>query len=66
MGVEFWAENYVESRRFTKLPESILKTYNMAAKEINDALSVADKTILDKIAKSVKVNNKEFISRLFI
>lgn len=66
MGVEFWSENSVLARRFTRLPESVLKTYNMTAKEINDTLSVADKTILDKIAKSVKVNNKEFISRLFI
>lgn len=66
MNIEFWSTNGVDSRIFTKLPESVLKAYNMTAEEINDTLTLADKKILDHIANAVKVNNKEFISRLFI
>lgn len=66
MNIEFWSANEVYNRMFTKLPESVLKAYNMTMDELNNSLSLADKKILDHIVKAVTINNKEFISRLFI
>ena len=66
MDVEIWKCNSWENRTFTKIPESILKTYNMTKNELNSSLSKADKKILDYIIKAIVVNNKEFISRLFL
>lgn len=48
------------------LPETVLKAYNMTKNELNNSLSTADKKILDHIVKAVTINNKEFISRLFL
>ena len=38
----------------------------MTFSELNDSLSLADNKVLDHIVKAVKINNKEFIHRLFI
>ena len=66
LDVEFWSENNIYCRRFTKIPEIILKEYNLTVKEINNTLTLADQKVLDTIAKAIIINNKEFISRLFI
>lgn len=66
MNVEIWKCNSWENRTFTLLPESVLKAYNITKNELNNSLSLADKKILDHIVKAVTINNKEFISRLFI
>lgn len=66
MNVEIWKCNTWENRIFTLLPESVLKAYNMTENKLNNSLSLADKKILDHIVNAVTINNKEFISRLFI
>ena len=50
----------VYNRRFTVIPEDILKKYNKTFKELNE-LSLADKKILDTIVQAIKINNKEFM-----
>ena len=64
--VKYWSQNDIYNRHFTNIPLDLLKKHNMTIKEINDTLSLADKTVLDYIAKAVIRNNKEFINRLFI
>ncbi len=66
LSIKLWAANDVYDRDFRELPDDTLKKYNMTLKELNDSLSLADKTILDTIVKRVKVNNSEFIERIFI
>ena len=66
LNIAFWSVNAVEHKRFTEIPESILKELNQSKNEINNSLSLADKTVLNMIARAVEVNNKEFIDRLFI
>lgn len=64
--IEFWHANDVYSRRFSVVPTALLKQYNVTLKELNDSLTFADKKILDHIAQAIIINNREFISRLFI
>ena len=64
--ISIWASNDIYNRIFTMLPDNIIIKQNSTLDEINESLSMADKTILDHIVKAVKVNNKEFINRLFI
>ncbi len=66
MNILIWAANDRFHRHFTSIPTHMLKTANMAIDEINKSLSLADKTVLDRIVNAVKVNNKEFLSRLFV
>lgn len=64
--IEIWSANDWYSRRFEQIPIELLKEYNLTFKELNNNLSMADKKVLDHIVQAVKVNNKEFISRLFL
>lgn len=64
--IEIWSANDIYNRAFTKLSDDILLKYNKTLKEINESLTLTDKTILDQIVQAVKVNNKEFIERIFI
>ena len=64
--IEVWASNEVYDRKFIRIPEDVLKTYNMTFVEANKSLTLVDRTILDTIVQRMRVNNKEFLSRLFI
>jgi hypothetical protein len=64
--VSIWASNSVYNRQFTNIPLELLKEYNCTLKELNNSLSLADKKILDHIVQAIKINNKEFIDRIFI
>lgn len=64
--IELWSANDWYSRNFTKVPLKWQQEHNMTLEEINLALSVADKRILDNIVQKIKVNNQEFLHRLFI
>lgn len=66
LDVSIWASNDAENRQFTLVPDELLKQYGMTMKELNKSMTIADLEILDTIVQRVKVNNKEFISRLFI
>ena len=66
LNIDIWSANNWDSRNFTQIPIELLKEHNLTLKELNNILSVTDKKILDHIVQAVKVNNKEFISRLFL
>lgn len=66
LGIQIWSANDQENRRFDVVPDELLKKYNMTLKELNNTLTMADKKILDKIVNEIKINNKEFIDRLFL
>jgi hypothetical protein len=65
-GVEIWASNEADNRYFRSVSIELLKKYNLTMRELNESLTKADQQILDTIVQRVKVNDKEFISRLFI
>lgn len=66
LGIQIWSANDWDNRKFNVVPDDLLKKYNMTLKELNNTLTAADKKILDKIVQEIKINNEEFISRLFI
>lgn len=65
LNVEVWTANGADAIYFTLLPPDICAKYNKTEKELK-ILSLADKTILNRISNAIKVNNAEFVSRLFI
>ena len=66
LDIDIWSANDVWSREFREVSIDLLKEHNLTLKELNNILTMADKKILDRIVKAVEVNNKEFISRIFI
>jgi hypothetical protein len=66
LNIELWSANCWYSRDFKTIPIELLKEHNLTLKELNNTLSVTDKKILDHIVQAIKVNNKEFINRLFL
>ena len=65
LDIKYWDSNEVYNREFTKIPDTILKEYNLTISEINKTLSLADKKVLDTISKKVRKDNAAFINRLF-
>ena len=64
--IEIWSANDAFHREFRRIPTELLKEHDITLKELNNTLTMAEKKILDKIVKAVEVNNKEFISRIFV
>ena len=64
--ITIWSENELYNREFTEIPVRLLKNYDCTIKEINKQLSLADKKVLDHIVQVIKLNNKEFVNRLFL
>lgn len=64
--IALWSANDWYHREFTKIPIEYQQKHNTTIDEINQSLSTVDKQILDNIVQKVKVNNKEFLHRLFI
>lgn len=65
LDITYWDSNDVCYREFTKIPDQILKEYNLTISEINKTLTLADKKVLDTISKKVRKDNAAFINRLF-
>ena len=66
LDIDIWSANDVYNRNFKTIPIELLKEHNLTIKELNNTLSMTDKKILDYIVQAVKVNNNEFISRIFL
>jgi hypothetical protein len=66
LNISIWSANELYGIRFTFIPTEILKEHNLTIKEVEKTLTLADRKVLYHIVEAVKVNNKEFISRLFL
>lgn len=65
LNISFWDANGVYYINLENISSEHCKKYNKTEKEL-EILSLADMKILHRISKTIRVNNAEFISRLFI
>lgn len=65
LNISFWDANGVDYMHLEIISSEHCKKYNKTEKELG-ILSPADMKILHRISNAIRVNNAEFISRLFI